>query len=129
MKIIKSDATKDDEILDMLFDFAYCFGADEITVENDDDDYAVKGRLSNGEYFYASSPREVHRRFVTVSVGRKYNLGLTSFFHGDSKNVESRVSQFVYNYCARHDTIKQSDLEMFGKIDIASIKGAVDIWL
>lgn len=119
----------DKEILDMLFDFADCFGADKITVENDDYAYAVKGRLSNGEYLYAFSPREVNRRYVTVSVGRKDSLGLTSFHHGDGKYVESRMSQFVYNYCARHDTINQSDLEMFGKIDITSIKGAVDIWL
>lgn len=119
----------DKEILDMLFDFADCFGADKITVENDDYDYAVKGRLSNGEYFYVFSPRETNRRYVTVSVGRKDSLGLTSFYHGDGKYVESRMSQFVYNYCARHDTIKQSDLEMFGKIDITSIKGAVDVWL
>ena len=119
----------DKEILDMLLDFADFICADKITVENDDYDYTVKGRLSNGEYFYVFSPRETNRRYVTVSVGRKDNLGLTSFYHGDGKNVENRMSQFVYNYCARHDTINQSDLEMFGKIDITSIKGAVDVWL
>ena len=117
------------EILDMLFDFADCFGADKLTVENDEYDYVVSGKLSNGELLYAYTPREVKREYVTISVNRKDSLGLTSFYHGGGKNVEYNMNQFVHNYCARKDRINQSDLKMFGNIDVVGLEGAVNIWL
>lgn len=117
----------EDEIFDILYDFADCLGAEKVKEFPTKENRWVVGKISNGDNIYLEYS-EYTKPKVLVYMGRPDGLGDCSF--AKNTDVSKAVSMLVSNYIGkRSNGLTQADLNWVSEIKLPEVRDAVDMWL
>ena len=117
----------ENEIFDILYDFADCLGAEKIKDFPSKDNIWVVGKISNGDNIYLEYS-EFDKPEVLVYMSRPDGLADCSFTK--SKDISKTISMLVSNYIGkRNNGLTQADLEWVSEIKLSEIRNAVEMWL